>query len=47
VDLESLLVALYVLVEEWWRENRPKARRGPGRPVSLSDAEILTLAILS
>ena len=47
MDLESLLVALYVLVEEWWRENRPKARRGPGRPVSLSDAEVLTLATLS
>ena len=46
MDLESLLVALYVLVEEWWREN-PKARRGPGRPISLSDAEVLTLAILA
>jgi hypothetical protein len=47
VYLESLLVALYVLVEEWWRENHPKVRRAPGRPVSLSDAQILTLAILS
>jgi hypothetical protein len=47
VDLETLLVALYVLVEEWWQENRPKGRRGPGRPLSLSDAEVLALAILS
>ena len=47
MDLETLLVALYVLVEEWWEENRPKARRGPGRPLSLSDAEVLTLAILA
>jgi hypothetical protein len=47
VDLETLLVALYVLVEEWWEENRPKARRGPGRPLSLSDAEVLTLAVLA
>ena len=47
MDLETLLVALYVLVEDWWRENRPKSRRGPGRPVSLSDAEVLALAIIS
>jgi hypothetical protein len=47
VDLETLLVALYVLVEDWWKDNRSRARRGPGRPVSLSDAEVLTLAILS
>ena len=47
MDLETLLVALYVLAEEWWQENRPKARRSPGRPVSLSDAEVLTLAVLS
>lgn len=46
MDLESLLVALYVLVEDWW-EARPKAPRGPGRPVTLSDAEVLALAILS
>jgi hypothetical protein len=36
-----------VLVEDWWNDNRSRARRGPGRPVSLSDAEVLTLAILS
>ncbi len=47
VDLETLLVALYVLVEDWWEGNRSRARRGPGRAVSLSDAEILALAILS
>jgi hypothetical protein len=47
VDLETLLVALYVLVVEWWEENRPKARHGPGRPLSLSDAEVLTLAVLA
>jgi hypothetical protein len=47
VDLEILLVTLYVLVEEWWEGNHPKARPGPGRPTSLSDAEVLTLAILS
>ncbi len=47
MDLETLLVALYVLVEDWWEENHARARRGPGRPALLSDAEVLTLAILS
>ncbi|MCA1731279.1 MAG: hypothetical protein LC751_18350 [Actinobacteria bacterium] len=47
MDLETLLVALYVLVEDWWEENHAIARRGPGRPSLLSDAEVLTLAILS
>lgn len=47
MDLETLLVALYVLVEDWWKDNRSRARRGPGRPVSHSDAEVLTLEILS
>ena len=47
MDLETLLVSLYVLVEEWWEANRPETWRGPGRPVSFSDPEVLTLAILA
>jgi len=47
VDLETLLISLYVLVEEWWEENHAKAGRGSGRPISLSDAEVLTLAVLA
>ena len=47
MDLETLLVTLYVLVENWWEEQHPRERRCPGRPVSFSDAEVLTLAILS
>ena len=47
VDLETLLVSLYVFVDDWRRESCPQDIRGPGRPASLSDAEVLTLAILS
>lgn len=47
MDLETLLVSLYVLVDDWWRKRHPPAPRGPGRPPSLSEEEVLTLAILS
>lgn len=47
MDLETLLVSLYVFVDDWRRESCPQDIRGPGRPASLSDAEVLTLAILS
>lgn len=47
MDLESLLVSLYVLVDDWWREEHSQSLRRPGRPTSLSSSEVLTLAILS
>jgi hypothetical protein len=47
VDLETLLVSLYVLVDDWWQQNYSPAPRKPGRPPSLSPSEVLTLAILS
>lgn len=47
MDLESFLVSLYVLVDDWWQEHQSPAPRGPGRPTLLSDSEVLTLAILS
>lgn len=47
MDLESLLVSIYVLVDDWWQENHPDLLRKPGRPTVLSDSEVLTLAILS
>jgi hypothetical protein len=47
VDLETMLVSLYVLVDEWWERAHPLSPRKPGRPPSLSDSEVLTLAILS
>ena len=48
MDLDSFLVSLYVLVDDWWRERHPPAaRRKPGRPALLSDSEVLTLAVLA
>jgi hypothetical protein len=48
MDLDSFLVSLYVLVDDWWGEHhRAVARRKPGRPALLSESEVLTLAILA
>src|SRR5215218_10635898 len=47
MDLETLLVYLYVVVDEWrQRECTPLVSK-PGRPPLLSDVEVLTLAILA
>ena len=49
MDLDSFLISLYVLVEDWWQEHHPSTarKRKPGRPVLLSDPEVITLAILA
>lgn len=47
MNLETLLVATYVLVDDWWQRNRSPAGRRPGRPPSFSDSEVLTLAVLA
>jgi hypothetical protein len=40
-DLDTLLTALYVWIDEYLRPRGPR----PGRPASLSDAELVTLAV--
>src|SRR5687768_8552881 len=47
MDLDSLLVSLYVQIDDWWKANHPSATRRPGRPALLSPSEVLTLAILA
>jgi hypothetical protein len=49
MDLDSFLVSLYVLVDDWWQEHHPSSarKRRPGRPALLSDPEVLTLAVLA
>ena len=47
MDLDSFLVSLYVLVDDWWQEHHPSSARKPGRPPLLSDPEVITLAILA
>jgi hypothetical protein len=47
MDLDSFLVSLYVLVDDWWQAGQGRAPRRPGRPALLTDPEVLTLAILA
>jgi hypothetical protein len=47
VDLETFLVSLYVLIDDWWRVDRRPTARKPGRPPRLTDSEVLTLAVLA
>jgi hypothetical protein len=48
MDLDSFLVSLYVLVDDWWRErHHPSVPNKPCRPALLCESEVLTLAILS
>jgi len=47
MDLDSFLVSLYVLVDDWWKLDRSSKLPKIGRPVLLTDSEVLTLAILA
>lgn len=47
MDLDSFLVSLYVLTENWRKAAHSPDAPGVGRPSLISDAEILTLAILA
>src|SRR5215211_1173618 len=47
MDLESLLISVYVLVDDWWKVAHSPAPRKPGRPPLLSPSEVLTLAVLA
>jgi hypothetical protein len=47
MDLETFLVSLYVVVDDWRKRHRLHSLRRVGRPLSLPDPEVLTLAILA
>jgi hypothetical protein len=47
VDLEHLLISLYCLIDDWRKAKQPSPPARAGRPSRLSDAEVLTLAILA
>ena len=47
MDLDSFLVSLYVLVDDWWKLNRSLEPPKIGRPALITDPEVLTLAILA
>src|SRR5215204_2709255 len=47
MDLDSFLVSLYVLVDDWWKLEHASQPPKTGRPALLSDSEVITLAILA
>src|SRR5919107_2182999 len=47
MDLDSFLVSLYVLTEDWWKCAHASDTARMGRPSLISDPEVLTLAILA
>jgi hypothetical protein len=47
LDLDSFLVSLYVLVDDWWKLKHSSEPPRTGRPALLTDPEVITLAILA
>lgn len=47
LDLDSFLVSLYGLVDNWWKTNYSSEPPRTGRPALLTDPEVITLAILA
>jgi hypothetical protein len=47
LDLDSFLVSLYVLVDDWWKLKHSSEPPRAGRPALLTDPELITLAILA
>jgi hypothetical protein len=47
VDLETFIIMIYVFVAEWYEREIAPTKKKRGRPSACSDAEILTLALLS
>src|SRR5215203_716066 len=47
LDLDSFLVSLYVLVEDWWKLEHSSEPPRAGRPALLTDPELITLTILA
>lgn len=47
MNLETFLVSLFVLVDDWCQTERSAKACKPGRPPLFSDGEVLTLAIFA
>jgi hypothetical protein len=47
LDLDSFLISLYVLEEDWWKLEHSSEPPRAGRPALLTDPEVITLAILA
>lgn len=47
IDFESLLVIIFVLVDDWHKsEEKFCSRKSPGAKTTMSDSEIITLALI-
>lgn len=47
IDFESLLVIIFVLVDDWYQsEEKSWSRKSPGVKAEMSDSEIMTLALV-
>jgi hypothetical protein len=47
IDFESLLVIIFVLVDDWYQsEEKSRSRKSPGAKPEMSDSEIITLALI-
>jgi hypothetical protein len=47
MDLETFLTSLYIVVDDWWKRHHLRPLRRVGRPPTLTEAEVLTLANLA
>ena len=47
LDLDSFLVSLYVLVDDWLKLEHASQPPRAGPPALLTDPEVITLAILA
>jgi hypothetical protein len=45
--LDSYLVSLYVLMDDWWKLEHSLELPRAGRPALLTDPEVISLAILA
>jgi hypothetical protein len=45
MDLDSFFTLLYVIIDDWYKAQIMKNKPKVGRPVQLSDSEVITLAI--
>lgn len=47
MDLDSFLIELYVMIDDWWKVQPEAHTPHLGRPPQLSPSEVLTLAVLA
>ena len=47
IDFETLLITIFVLVDDWYKKHRKGFKRiSPGAKPEMSDSEIMTLALI-